>query len=58
MIDVHSQNDYISARIEKAIDCGISSEEELEKICEYYNCKYYELSETMVKEYRKHNDNF
>lgn len=58
MIDVHSQNDYISPRIEKAIDCGISSEEELEKICEYYNCKYYELSETMVKEYRKHNDNF
>lgn len=58
MIDVHSQNDYISPRIEKAIDCSISSEEELEKICEYYNCKYYELSETMVKEYRKHNDNF
>jgi hypothetical protein len=40
-------------RVEKAIDCGISSDEELGKICDYYNCKYYDLDTFMVDAYRK-----
>ena len=31
MVDCHSSEDYLEPRIEKAIDCGITSDEELEK---------------------------
>lgn len=55
MIDIHSSPDYIDPRIEKAIDCGIKSDEELDKICEYYNCKYYHLDRYMVELYREKN---
>lgn len=54
IIDVHSNPDGISPKIEKAIDCGISSSEELEAICNYYNCKYYDLDVFMVDCYREH----
>lgn len=53
MIDFHSSPDYIEPRIEKAIDCGISSDEELDEICNYYGCEYYHLNSFMVDEYRK-----
>lgn len=36
-----------------AIGLGIKSDEELAKICEYYQCKYYDLDEWMVEKYRE-----
>lgn len=53
MIDCRSSEDYLEPRIEKAIDCGITSDEELEKICDYFECEYYELNPFMVESYRK-----
>lgn len=41
----------LSEQDEAAIELGIKSEEELEKICEYYQCKYYDLDEWMVEKY-------
>lgn len=55
MIDIRSNDNYLDPKIEKAIDCGITSDEELEKICKYYDCEYYQLNEFMVNEYRKRN---
>lgn len=34
-----------------AIDLGIRSYQDLEKICEYYSCQYYELTSHMVDDY-------
>lgn len=36
-----------------AIDCGIESDEELKEICEYFDCKYYDLDSFMVRAYRE-----
>lgn len=55
MMDFRSCDNYIEPRIEKAMDCGITSDEELEKMCDYYNCEYYQLNRFMVDEYRKRN---
>lgn len=52
VIDVNSDPSYLSPKIEKAIECGISSDMELKEICDYYNCKYYDLDEFMVEAYR------
>lgn len=54
MIDYQSSPNYIEPRIEKAIECGIGSDKELDEICNYYNCEYYQLNSFMVDEYRKH----
>lgn len=43
--------DSLSEQDKVAIELGIKSEEELEKICEYYQCKYYDLDEWMVEKY-------
>lgn len=53
IVDYHCSDDYLDPRIEKAIDCGIKSDEELEKICSYFECEYYELNSFMVETYRK-----
>lgn len=53
MIEYRSSEDYMEPRIEKAIDCGITSDEELKKICDYFECEYYELDRFMVEAYRK-----
>ncbi|MBQ9785521.1 MAG: helix-turn-helix transcriptional regulator [Clostridia bacterium] len=53
VLDIQSDPDYLPPRIEKAIDCGISSDMELKEICDYYNCKYYDLDEFMVEAYRE-----
>lgn len=55
MMDIHSNPNYIEPRIEKAIDCGIKSDEELDKICEYFNCEYYHLDRYLVERYREEN---
>lgn len=58
MIDIRSAADFIEPDIEQAIDLGIGSYKELESICSYFECKYYELDSTMVDIYRRcHNDN-
>lgn len=44
MVDYRTDPDYISARLEYAIDLGVSSMDELNAICKYYNCEYYEIS--------------
>lgn len=36
-----------------AIECGIESTEELNAICEYFDCKYYDLDSFMVMAYRE-----
>ena len=36
-----------------AIDCGIESDKELKEICEYFDCKYYDLDSFMVRAYRE-----
>lgn len=53
MVDVHTSPNYLEPRIEHAIDCGISSDDEFDKICEYYNCKYYQVDRFMVESYRE-----
>lgn len=53
MIDYHSDPNYIPAKTERAIDLGIGDSEELDSICRYYQCEYYELTEEDVTEYRK-----
>lgn len=58
MIDIRSAADFIEPDIERAIDLGIGSYKELESICSYFECKYYELDSTMVDIYRRcHRDN-
>ena len=52
-ITIHSDPDYLPPEIERAIDCGISSDEELKEICEFYNCKYYDLDSAMVDYYHR-----
>lgn len=49
--ETKSEPAYISNRVMAAIDLGIRSENDLQKICEHYSCKYYELNTFMVKEY-------
>lgn len=56
MVEVRSQSGYIPPDIETIIDCGITSQEELEEICTYYNCKYHHLSPMMVDMYRQQNE--
>ena len=51
--DSQSDPEYLSPKDEMAIDCGIKSRAELDVICKFYNCKYYDLDETMVDAYRK-----
>lgn len=53
IIDVHSNPDYLPPKIETAIDLGISSSSELEEICKYYDCDYFELNSFMVNYYHE-----
>ena len=51
--DIHSDPNFLSPRIEKAIDCGIQSDTELKKVCDFYDYKLYELDSFTVDKYRK-----
>lgn len=53
IIDVQSDPDYLPPEVETAIDLGISSADELEQICRYYDCHYFELNSFMVSYYRQ-----
>ena len=49
--EIKEDPDYLANDISAAIDLGIHSYEDLQKICEYYACSYYELNCFMVDEY-------
>lgn len=53
MAEVHSDPNYIPPDVEAAIDAGAESTEEMEKICELFQCKYYDVDSFMVESYRK-----
>ena len=53
MAEVHSDPNYIPPDVEAAIDAGAESTEEMEKICEFFQCKYYDVDSFMVESYRK-----
>lgn len=38
-------------KMEIAVSCSIYSDEELERICEFFNCQFYELDFLMVEKY-------
>ena len=48
---IESENN-ISQEERVAIECGIESDKELKAICEYFDCKYYDLDSFMVNAYR------
>lgn len=52
MIDIHSDSDFVSPRIEKAIELGVTNEDELNSICEYFECNYMDLNSTLVQQYK------
>ena len=49
--EIKSDPHYIPNQVMAAMSLGIHSEEDLDKICGHYACKYYELNEYMVKQY-------
>ncbi len=53
MIDAHEDgNNSLSPKMEVGIDLGLSSEQEIDEICEYYGCSFMELDISMVLMYR------
>lgn len=52
-INIHDDPRFLSPKIECAIDLDVHSEEELDEICTFYDCKYYDLDNVMVDLYRK-----
>ena len=53
MADVHSDEDYIPPEYETIIDLDISSIDELNEICGFYGCRYWELDRSMVEAYHQ-----
>ncbi len=49
--EINSDPDNLSDKALSMLHLGIKSVEELEEICKYYKCKYYELDAYMVMEY-------
>lgn len=43
----------LSPKVEHCMDLGITSKEELDELCEFYDCKYYELNDFLVDNYRE-----
>ena len=53
MIDAHEDgNNSLSPKMEVGVDLGLSSEQEIDEICEYYGCSFMELDISMVLMYR------
>lgn len=53
MVSFQSDSDYVRPEIEKCIDIELSSEKELKDICDFFDCKYFEVDSRMVDFYRK-----
>lgn len=49
--EIHSDPNYLANDELAAIHLGIRSYEDLQKMCEHYACKYYELNSFMVEQY-------
>lgn len=56
-IECHSNPNYIPVHIDYAIDLGITSDKELDAMCKYFNCEYYDLTDWHVQEYREKQKN-
>ena len=54
--DVRSDPCYIPPDIEFALNLGMSSDEEMDAICQYFKCKLYELDSSMVRMYKMRNN--
>ncbi len=52
VLNYHSDPEFLPARIDYAIDIGVTSDKELEALCKYYNCEYYELTSHHVREFQ------
>lgn len=52
IFDLKTSQEF-SPKLEHCIDLGIASEKELDEICEFYSCKYYELNDFLVNHYRE-----
>lgn len=50
---IESNTDYLFEDIKTVIYFGLESEEELDKICEFYQCRHYDLDEAMIRMYYK-----
>lgn len=53
LVEEEYQNYGLKESDRIAIECGIKSTEELNAICEYFDCKYYDLDSFMVMAYRE-----
>lgn len=53
MVSYQSDSDYVRPEIEKCINLELSSEKELKDICDFFDCKYFEVDSRMVDFYRK-----
>ena len=53
IVDIQSDPNYMPPEAETAIELGIKSQEELDEICRYYDCLFFELNGVMVDYYRK-----
>ena len=49
VVEIKSEPDHLPNRVTYALDLGLQSCEDLEKICEHYACKAYELNDAMVE---------
>lgn len=54
MIEVQSDPNYTSPDVEAAIDVGAESTDELKRVCEFFQCKYYDVDRFMIEAYHKH----
>lgn len=52
-VDIQSDPNYMPPEAETAIELGIKSQEELDEICRYYDCLFFELNRGMVDYYRQ-----
>ena len=52
IFDLKTSQEF-SPKLEHCMDLGVTSEKELDEICEFYGCKYYELNDFLVNHYRK-----
>lgn len=51
MADIHSDSNYTLPEYDTMADLDISSLDDLNRICDFYGCRYWELDRNMVKGY-------
>ncbi len=51
-VHYYADPDFHYSKFKKIMECDISSDDELEAICNFYNCKYYDLDIFMVNAFR------